>query len=384
MIYSDRIKLANKEECTGCNACVSACSMSSIQMKYDKEGFLQPYINTKTCIKCHKCEKVCPVLNKRTIEFQCNKTTAYAANNKNDDIRKISSSGGIFYEISKFIINNNGIVFGATFDDDFNVVHKYVTKIHEIDSLCGSKYVQSKIGNSFLEVKRFLKEGRLVLFSGTPCQVAGLCAFLGKSYENLILVDLVCHGVPSPLVWRKFLFESFISDLNLENNKIDFRNKNFGWGYNFTINEKLVYNGYKSNPFYFGFISNVLLRRSCYKCNFRDYNRVSDITLGDYWETERFCKVLSDGKGTSLLLVHSNKGKSLINTIKDEINLIEQDKNDVIISNPQIIYQTKINSKRRYFFFLNSFLPFSIAKHAIYHDFIFIRVIRKIKRIIKK
>ena len=199
-----QIVLASPVECTGCGTCASICPQKCIRMKEDQEGFLQPKINTKECIHCHKCEKLCPVLNLEGISDE-GVTKAFAAINKDSGIRERSSSGGVFYALAKWTIERGGVVFGARFDEQWRVVHDYTETLEGIFPFMGSKYVQSFIGNTYKKAKAFLEEGRYVLFSGTPCQLAGLRTYLREDYESLIQVDLICYGVPSPGVWRSFL-----------------------------------------------------------------------------------------------------------------------------------------------------------------------------------
>ena len=192
------------KKCCGCNSCAQSCPKQCISMSEDNEGFLYPSVDTNLCVECHLCEKVCPVLNISSGQYPI---SCYAAKSPDEQIRKESSSGGIFSLLAQKIIENDGVVFGAAFNKKWEVVHCYTETLEGLNSLRGSKYVQSKIGNAYEQVKTFLKNGRLVLFSGTPCQIAGLKTFLRKDYENLITLDFVCHGVPSPGVFRWYLQE---------------------------------------------------------------------------------------------------------------------------------------------------------------------------------
>ncbi len=193
----------NKQDCCGCYACYNACPVSCIQMCSDNEGFWYPQIDINKCIKSGNCDKSCPVLIENVVVTDY-KREAYAFINKNEDIRKASSSGGMFSELANYVLNNDGIVFGAGFNDKWEVVHQKINFIDDLYKLRGSKYVQSRIGTVYKKVKQYLVKGDWVLFSGTPCQVEGLKSYLQKEYNNLITVDLICHGVPSPLVWQKY------------------------------------------------------------------------------------------------------------------------------------------------------------------------------------
>ena len=196
------IQIKEKYECCGCGACVQRCPKHCIEFIKDKEGFLYPKVDETTCINCGLCEKVCPVINQHSIRKPLD---IYAASNTNEVIKAESSSGGIFTILAETIINEGGVVFGARFNEQYEVVHDFTDNISGLAAFRGSKYVQSKIGNSFSEAETFLKQNRKVLFSGTPCQITGLKKFLRKEYSNLVTVDFVCHGVPSPEVWRNYL-----------------------------------------------------------------------------------------------------------------------------------------------------------------------------------
>ena len=200
------IDILNKKDCCGCSACVQKCPKQCISLKEDNEGFLYPQVNQQECISCGICKKVCPIINpneKRT------PLQIYAAINKNEEIRRQSSSGGIFTLLSEEILKEGGVVFGARFDENWEVKHDYTENVKGLVNFRGSKYVQSRIEDNYKKVETFLKQGRKVLFSGTPCQIAGLKRFLSKEYDNLLTVDFICHGVPSPKVWRLYLYETY-------------------------------------------------------------------------------------------------------------------------------------------------------------------------------
>ena len=189
------IEIIDKAKCCGCHACDNVCPKNCIKIIIDEEGFLYPKINKDICISCNLCEKVCPLIN--SIDNNEFKSIAYACKNRNEQVRINSSSGGIFFLLCEEVINKNGVVFGATFDDNFNVKHSFTETLEECKAFRGSKYVQSSIGDMYKHAKRFLDQDRTVLFTGTQCQIKGLNIFLGKSYKNLLTVDVICHGVPS-------------------------------------------------------------------------------------------------------------------------------------------------------------------------------------------
>ncbi|MGN1343319.1 MAG: Coenzyme F420 hydrogenase/dehydrogenase, beta subunit C-terminal domain, partial [Traorella sp.] len=274
----------------------------------------------------------------------------YACINKNEEIRKESSSGGVFYELAKYIIEKKGVVFGARFNDEWEVVHDYCEKIQDINKFMGSKYSQSKIGNSFQLIKEFLNEGRLVLFIGTPCQVEGLNSFLGKEYENLVLVDFICHGVPSPLIWN-----SYLECMNKEKiTKINFRNKEFGWT-NFSLridytNQDKYVSLFKNDIYMKGFLKDIYLRPSCYSCSFRGMNKISDFTLGDFWGVKKIKPDMFDDKGISILILNSKKSEMIFESIKQFFIFEDVNTNDVIKHNKPLISSPKIPKQRKKFY----------------------------------
>lgn len=334
-------EIIEKNKCCGCHACFNICPKDAISMQEDEKGFLYPVINEEKCINCNMCRKVCPVLNKK--EEMKNKIKAYACYNRNLTERLKSSSGGIFCLIAKEIINRNGVVFGAAFDENFEVKHTYVENEKELKQFMGSKYTQSKIGNTYKDVKDFLDNGKYVLFTGTPCQIEGLKSYLRKDYEKLYTQDIICHGVPSPKVWKKYL--EYQKNRNKEEIKdISFRNKDHGWiSYRMKIlfNTKTYSKDLGQDPYMQAFLKNICLRESCYNCSFKKKNRVSDITLADYWGIDKVHPKMNDNKGISLVLVNSNKGIELFNNIKEKISYKETDLDQAIKYNPALIESAK-------------------------------------------
>ena len=333
------IQIKNKSECTGCHACYSKCSQSCIDMVEDKEGFLYPNIDSEKCIQCGLCEKVCPILHKaESLKLK----KVYGAYNKNNKIRLQSSSGGIFSLISQECVSNDGICFGAIYDENFNIVHKGIKKEEDIYKMRGSKYYQSVIGSSFKIAKEKLEKNKPVIFSGTPCQIAGLKSFLGKDYENLICIDIACHGVPSSKVFKKYINESC---KNNEIENINFRDKSISWDnysikINYKNNQDFVQLG-KDNLYVQGFVNDYYLRPSCYECRFKGIDREGDITLADFWGVDKIKPDLYDKKGISLLLINSEKGLNLFNKIKknvyyEDVNIYECIKSNIsMVESPQ-------------------------------------------------
>jgi len=343
------IDLSKKENCCGCSACVSVCPISCISWQTDHEGFDYPHVDQTKCTQCKKCVNVCPVLHPRSP----GKPTAYACYNTDEEIRGKSSSGGIFTMLAELVLSKNGIVFGARFDDHFRVVHDSINTAKSLDCLRGSKYVQSHLEDSFPRIKRFLDEGREVLFSGTPCQVAGLRNFLGRGFSNLLVVDLVCHGVPSPKVLR--LYREELENKHHSNvREIRFRDKACGWK-NFQIVmefDQYVYRGgIWKDPYMRGFLVNLFLRPSCHCCKANAYRSGSDITLGDYWGIETIHPHLDDDRGISLLLTHTAKGEEYFGMIQGQGLRVETTKLAIAIPhNPCLVRSVRPHGNRKRFF----------------------------------
>lgn len=315
------IKIENPADCCGCTACANICHHAAIAMMPDSLGFLYPQIDVSKCIDCGLCNQVCQFNETydHTLNFAVPR--AYAARHKDIDEIMKSRSGAVFVAISDYILNQGGIVYGAGYKDHFRVVHKRATTKEERDEFRGSKYVQSELTDTFVQVKKDLKEGRLVLFTGTPCQTSGLSAFVGrKNRENLILADLVCHGVPSPYIWRDYVryLEKKEGDVIV---KVDFRNKEkFGWHshkelYSFSKGKEKVCSSYT-----YLFYKHIMFRRSCSKCHFTNLMRPSDITLADFWGWEEKVPLLNeDDKGVSLVLINTEVGYALWMSVQDEV-----------------------------------------------------------------
>lgn len=337
--------IVEHNKCTGCTACYNICPKGAISLEKSSDGFKYPVINKDKCINCGLCKKVCPVLNSKEIKKE---VYAYACYNKDKKIRKNSSSGGMFNLIGSYIIEKDGIVFGAKYDEDFNVVHDYANNKKDLYKFMGSKYLQSSLNDNYKKVSIFLKEGKKVLFTGTPCQIEGLYSYLGKDYDNLYTQDIICHGCPSPKVWRKYLnsFKEKVTNVNMRNKdngwndfsmKIDFENKSFNLSHNI---DKYMY----------FFLSNFSLRESCYNCSFKNKYRKSDITLADFWGIDNIKPKLNDDKGISLVLVNSKKGKELFDGIKDKLIYEEVDFEKSISYNTAMTESCTMPKKRNSFF----------------------------------
>lgn len=346
-------KLADKSQCTGCTACVSICPRHCIQMKKDDAGFRFPeVIEQSECIACGACERVCPVLVNKKNDGEPS-TVAYAAFSGNDALRKESSSGGIFSELAAVILQSGGIIYGAGYDDEGVVRHIGIENQKELGQLRGAKYSQSILDDIFQMLKKQLDSGRKVLFSGTPCQVAGLKAFLKKDYDNLLCIDFVCHGVPSPMVWGKYLqYRARIDNKGIFPQHINLRNKESGWShYSYSVEfayadgkRYLCKNG--ADPFMRFFVNDFILRESCSDCQFKGYNRVSDITLGDFWGIWNIDPEMDDNKGTSLILTHTAKGESMMKAVADNIKCKKVTLEQAASGNPSLLKSSAHKSNR--------------------------------------
>lgn len=321
------IEILEKNECCGCSSCVQKCPKNAISMIENEEGFLYPVIDKEKCIDCGLCSKVCPQLKEiKKADESYPKT--YAMYNKNDEELLKSSSGGIFSVIANYVFENDGVVFGAAYDDNLNVNHIKVENKEDLEKLRSSKYVQSNIQSTYKEAEQNLKEEKIVLFTGTPCQIQGLNSYLMKSYENLITCDLVCHGVPSQKLFKvylKYLSNKFKSPVKIYN----FRSKNkYGWGLFtevVTEDNKKHYIKSDMDPYYSNFLECNTYRESCYKCHYTNYNRISDLTLADYWGVSSIHPKFYSEKGISLILVNNKKGEHILNKVLPNIEKIDTD-----------------------------------------------------------
>ena len=333
------IKLERKEDCVGCWSCVQRCPKHCLSMREDSEGFLYPEVDASSCIDCGLCEKVCPVIHPGEARRP---ESSYAAVNGDEAVRRSSSSGGVFTALAESVIGRGGVVFGARFNAQWEVEHGWTDRVEGLSAFRGSKYVQSRIGGSYGEVESFLRSGREVLFSGTPCQVAGLRRYLRKDYVGLTTLDFICHGVPSPGVWREYLQEEIARQCDRKNTVspvpiserdaliegISFRNKAEGWKkFSFSLSLSLpAGQGTKysvflcellsRNAYLRGFLSDLYLRPSCYACPSKQLKSGSDLTVADYWGVSAVHPELDDDGGVSVLLVNTARGASLVETMR--------------------------------------------------------------------
>ena len=317
--------LVEWNNCCGCGACANKCPKGAIGMKPNKEGFLHPEIDKNLCVECGACEKACPGLAPAKAEG--NTPRASIVQHKNDQIRYESTSGGAFTAIAEEIINRGGVVFGASMTDELTVKHIFVDTVEELACFRNSKYVQSEIGNCYKEAKERVTQGQWVCFSGTPCQINGLYKYLGKDYDNLIAVDVVCKSVPSPSVFHKYI--EFKKGQEGKFSDIVFRDKKRGFLYctmahyltrDDRKNAKDIYRrGSESDEWLRLFLSGKISRHSCMTCPYQTAQRVGDFTLGDIWETGN--SKLDDNRGTTLVHVWTKKGAELLDNIQGNIRL---------------------------------------------------------------
>jgi len=337
------IYIKDKQKCCGCSSCVQVCPKQCISFNEDEQGFRYPVVNQELCINCNICEEVCPCIH---ILESKQPLKAYAAINPNEEIRMKSSSGGIFTLLAESVIERGGVVFGARFNKKWEVIHSYTETKDGLEVFRGSKYVQSQIGETFKQAQNFLKANRLVLFSGTPCQISGLKRFLRKDYDNLITIEVVCHGVPSPKVWREYL-ESLVTkqskgkDLVLSSQKniqqitnISFRNKSTGWKkYSFVVygltmdnesekkkqshrNQVITSSDAWDNIYMKAFLNNLILRPICFNCPSKSGKSHSDFSLADFWAIKQYTPQLDDDKGVTLLYIHTDKALHILQTLE--------------------------------------------------------------------
>lgn len=323
--------LLEKKLCSGCGSCMLSCPKGAISMKADENGFLYPEINAQ-CIDCGLCQKACPVLTPKPQKIKA----AYAAMAQ-DDLRMESSSGGVFTLLAEAILSQGGGVFGAAMDENLQLSHILVEQPQQLYRLRGSKYVQSQIGDSYKNAKALLTQGRPVLFTGTPCQINGLRSYLGKNYPNLYCQDIICHGAPAPGVWRRYVAyrEEKAGSKAIS---VNFRWKESGWkSYRLKMefeNGQSYVCPFTQDPYMQAFLADLCLRPSCHSCTAKGENHQADLTLGDFWGIEQLHPELFDDKGTSLVLVHTEKGQTLLDSIRQHLKLHPTDAAQALKFNP--------------------------------------------------
>lgn len=365
------IHFEDKSKCCGCAACAQHCPKKCISMKSDIDGFLYPVVNVDECANCGLCDSVCPILNENTSREPYK---VFAAINKDENVRMMSSSGGVFSLLADHILQEGGVVFGARFDKDWQVVMDYTETIDGLAAFRGSKYVQASTGQTYLQAENFLKQGRKVLYTGTPCQIAGLKHYLRKEYDNLYVVDVACHGVPSPKVWKLYLDQERkdVAHKVVDGNKtrsalqshlpeitdIRFRDKTNGWRkFRFYLELTLPSNvtpkyvlssSFSENIYMRAFLANLILRPSCYNCSFKGGKSGADVTIADFWGIDMINAQINDDKGVSAVLKYTNRIANVFDG--NGIALYDNSFENVLRYNSALSQSVKKHPKYEFFF----------------------------------
>lgn len=332
------------EYCTGCRACEQLCAHHAIEMKPDKEGFLSVYIDRDKCVDCGLCQNRCP---QNALMQKSEPLMSLAVRDRDDKELGVSASGGAFAAAARVILQRGGVVIGAAYHDDMTVGHFIVERLENLHKVQSSKYVQSNTEATYSQVKALLINGREVLYSGTPCQIGGLRAYLRKEYANLYTMDLICHGVASPKLFAKYLIW-LGGKMKGKIIGYDFRDKSCGWGLDYMSKTKTKTKTKPStlDPYYYHFLEGTTYRECCYRCNYCTKERVGDITIGDYWGVEKEHPEFYSAKGVSCFLVNSEKGMRLWNLIKSEFYFLESTFEQVARANHNLSHPTKRTSRR--------------------------------------
>lgn len=334
------IRISDKSLCCGCTACATACPAQCIVMRRDREGFDYPMANPDLCIGCGKCENVCPMLNPPVITSP---VEAFAA--RSEEYVAGSSSGGVFPALAKSVIEGGGVVFGAVFESDHKIAHAEATELSGIEAMRGSKYAQSDLYSAFEDVMQYLTDGTKVLFTGTPCQVAGLKNYLGSNTEGLLTIDFACHGVPSPGLWEKY-----VRALEARGGRIrslSFRDKSRSWRH-YCFRHDDVSVEYVDDPYMALFVQDMTLRPSCYKCPFRADGKVSDLTLADLWSVAEAAPSFNDDKGVSGVFVNTLGGRDLVTSVPLSLQTVNHE--DAVRDNGGFSDPSAVPERREEFF----------------------------------
>lgn len=327
-----------KNKCTGCFACYNICPKNAIQMIEDDNGFIYPKIDSEKCIKCGLCRKICPAINEVELKepLQC-----FAMQAKNSEILGNSTSGGAAAVFSRFIIKNGGIVYGATFEQNFKIQHVRIDSLDQLEKIKGSKYVHCYINNTYSMIKKDLQSDKKVLFTGTPCQVAGLKKYLMKEFENLYCIDIICHGVPSQM----YLKEELSKYLDIDDiTSLKFRSEDEFKIIAMHDGKKVLEKDKTESMYYDGFMDGFFYRENCYSCKYANSKRISDITIGDFWGIGKDSKFYKNkNKGLSVLLPITTKGLYLIEKCKNEMELEERNIEEAVLGNSQLQKPTKMD-----------------------------------------
>lgn len=374
------IEILDKTRCCACTACASICPMKCITMKADEEGFLYPIVDTSLCVNCGICDSTCPLKQEDDKLQFSNQYKAYAIQCKDLSILKQSTSGGFFTPLAQYILSNNGVVYGVGFNENLEVIHKEATHQEQLLEFCGSKYVQSDLQDTFQKIYKHLNESKMVLFSGTPCQVEGLLAFLNKEYDNLITVDLICHGTPSPLLWKKYV-EYQECKYSSKITKVNFRHKTYGYhsgAMQLIFEDGNVYSGSARVDYMLkAFFSEISSRPSCYICGFKKKYHNSDFTIYDCWSAERLNRAIKDkDMGYTNLIINTAKGFNIFKSISNQYEIFEVSLEQQIEFDGPMVCNSAVPHKRRKDFYkyliqyglsetVNKFIPISRKDYMI-------------------
>ena len=360
------ISISNKAECCGCTACYSICPKNAIVMQPDHEGFLYPTVDSQKCVDCGLCEKVCPIRNKKTDRED---TEGYIVRIKEEDIVQNSTSGGAFTAFAAHIISQGGVVYGTGYDEMMRVTCKKAETVQQLDEMRGSKFVQSYLGETFREIKALLRKGKKVLFTGTPCQNYGLIHYLGGKPDNLVCIDFVCRGVPSPMIWKSYVD---MMEKKYGAKMIGARFKNKTFGYHATTmkiefdNGKQWYGSGRIDPMMKAFVRELSSRPSCSQCRFKGIERISDVTMFDCYQFSQITGYKDDEKGYSSIFIHSYKGKKLFDEISDKLIVYPTEVKQLVTKNGVMVCNSaKPNPKRDQFYELALQYPLDIAMNMV-------------------
>ena len=347
------IEIKDKKECCGCWACANICPVACISMPEDEEGFRYPLVDKEKCIDCHLCEKVCPIINVEPDKPKDGQR-AFLLQHKDKSVLHESASGGAFTAIASYVVRRGGVVFGAAYTDNFVVTHQYVERIEDLGKFRNSKYVQSEIQNAYAQCKDFLKQGRIVCFSGVPCQLEGLLRYLRKSYANLITVDVLCHSITSPKIFRMYI-EAQKRKYGKDISNVMFRDKSpYGYKYSqmsiYRGGKQVYKEGVDTDVYLRSFFSDINVRSSCYDCKFKKQHHLTDFTIWDCFDVYKFSKDLDNDKGVTRLLANTEKALKILSEIKADATIMEIPLGNAIEGVDEMFHSVKMNPQRSRFF----------------------------------